>query len=245
MNRDLATMTWHEARDGLTSERPVIVPLGSTEQHGPHLAQSTDSVLARMWAVRLAERIDGLHLPVVAYGQVWSARDFPGTISLRPATLESVLVDIADSLYRHGVRRVVFLSGHMGNTAVMLSAARVLFDARPDLTALRICYPQAREVVHGITETPFWDGGNFHAAEVETSLMLAVAPELCRMELAPTEYPPVPAAQATGIVPWRAFSTSGVFGDASAATAAKGDALIERWLEVMTRLITEAFTELG
>ncbi len=241
MKRDLATMTWHEARNAIAPDRPVILPLGSTEQHGPHMAQSTDTVLAAMWTERLAERIDGLYLPVQPFGQVWSARDFPGTISLRPSTLEALIVDVADSLYRHGVRRLVVLSGHTGNAATMLSAARALFDTHPDLVVARLCYPTPSAVADGIAETPFWRGQTFHAAEIETSLMLAVAPHLCHMEIAPVEYPDVRATDTTGTTPWRTFSTTGVFGDAHAASATKGEALITRWLEVMTRLATETF----
>jgi creatinine amidohydrolase len=241
MNRALDAMTWPEAEIALTATRPVILPLGSTEQHGPHMSMGTDNVMASFWAKRLAESCDGLYLPTLNYGQVWSAREFPGTISLSPSALEAVLVDVADSLYRHGVRRLVLLSGHMGNAQVMVSAARRLLELFPDMVTVRICYPSTKRVMDGIAETPLWDGNNFHAAEIETSLMLAVAPEACRMELAPSEYPEVPAGYAGRVVPWREFSRTGVFGDASAATAEKGERLISRWLEVMTELVQEVF----
>lgn len=241
MNRALDAMTWPEAEAALTATRPVILPLGSAEQHGPHMSMGTDNVMASFWAKHLAASCDGLYLPTLNYGQVWSAREFPGTISLSPVAMEAVLVDIADSLYRHGVRRLVMLSGHMGNAQVMVSAARKLLELFPDLATVRICYPSAKKVMEGIAETPLWDGGNFHAAELETSLMLAVAPEACRMELAPKEYPEVPPGYAGRVVPWRKFSRTGVFGDASAATAEKGQRLIARWLEVMAELVQEAF----
>ncbi len=241
MNRALDAMTWPEAEIALTATRPVILPLGSTEQHGPHMSMGTDNVMASFWARRLAESCDGLFLPTLNYGQVWSAREFPGTISLSPAALEAVLVDVADSLHRHGVRRLVLLSGHMGNAQVMVSAARKLLELFPDMATVRICYPATKRVMDGIAETPLWDGNNFHAAEIETSLMLAVAPDACRMELAPSEYPQVPPGYAGRVVPWREFSRTGVFGDASAATAEKGERLIARWLEVMTELVKEAF----
>ncbi|MCC6311880.1 MAG: creatininase family protein [Trueperaceae bacterium] len=241
MNRALDAMTWPEAEVALTATRPVILPLGSTEQHGPHMSMGTDNVMVSFWAKRLAASCDGLYLPTLNYGQVWSAREFPGTISLSPSALEAVLVDVADSLYRHGVRRLVLLSGHMGNAQVMVSAARKLLELFPDMVTLRICYPSTKQVMDGIAETPLWNGNNFHAAEIETSLMLAVAPEACRMELAPSEYPEVPTGYAGRVVPWREFSRTGVFGDASAATAEKGERLISRWLEVMTELVQEAF----
>lgn len=245
MTRSLERMTWPQAELAMTPTRPVIVPLGSTEQHGPHMALSTDTVMASEWAARLAERIDGLYLPTLPFGQVWSARHFPGTIGLTTETLESSLTDISESLYRHGTRRIVFLSGHMGNTQGMLAVARRLLDTHPDLRTVRICYPNARQVAEGITESPFWDGGNFHAAEIETSLMLAVAPDLCHMADAPREYPEVPDDYHTGVVPWRQFSRTGVFGDASVATAEKGHRLIEKWLEVMATLISKGFETKG
>lgn len=245
MQRDLATMTWKEAQEAITPDRPIILPLGSTEQHGPHLPLSVDSILAEEWARRLAERVDALHAPVMPFGQVWSARAFAGTISLQPATLEGVIFDVAESLHRHGARRLVLLSGHMGNSQVIQSAARRLYESFRDLAVVWIVYPAAKEVAKGVTDTPFWNGTNFHAAEVETSLMLAVAPEHCRMDEAPREYPTVPAGYDSRPIPWDAFSETGVFGDATAATAEKGAALISRWLEVMTRIVHESFDDAG
>lgn len=245
MQRDLALMTWTEARQAIIPGRPVILPLGSTEQHGPHMPLAVDSIMAGEWARRLAERLDALYTPVMPYGQVWSARGFPGTISLAPATLEAVLFDVASSLYRHGARRLVLLSGHMGNTQVMQSSARQLLEELPDFAVVWLVYPNAKQVVQGVTETPFWDGSNFHAAEVETSLMLAVAPELCRMDRAPREYPPVPAGFHARPVPWDTFSKTGVFGDATAGTAEKGAVLIEKWLEVMAGIVQEGFGTAG
>jgi creatinine amidohydrolase len=241
MSRDLSTMTWKEAEAALASGRAVIFPLGSTEQHGPHLPLSTDTVLAGEWARRIAAQIDALVLPTLPYGQVWSARAFPGTISLSSATLQALIEETARSLHRHGVRRLVLLSAHEGNRQVMRAAARALLAEVPELKVLSLCYPDAAQVVQGICDTPFWHGGTFHAAEVETSLMLAVAPEGCRMELAPREYPDVPPDFDTAPVPWDRFSRTGVFGDAGAATAEKGERLLEKWLAVMVERIRQGF----
>lgn len=241
--RALGLMTWIEAEKVVSPRTPVIVPLGSTEQHGPHLPLATDTVMAEEWARRLAEAVDAFYLPALPYGQVWSARKFPGTISLKPETLQAVLIDIAHSLYTHGVRKLVLLSGHLGNVAVMRDAARLLLERLPDLKVLHVCYPEVRRVAEGIAETPFWGNGTFHAAELETALMLAVAPGLCRMDQAPCEYPEVPKEYSVAPVPWDRFSKTGVFGDARVATLDKGQRLLERWLEVMAKLVRDGFSD--
>jgi len=97
-----------------------------------------------------------------------------------------------------------------------------------------------QSICQGVTETPFWRGGTFHAAEVETSMMLAEAPQLCHMDRAPVEYPEVPADFDFRPYPWRSISQTGVFGDARPSTAAKGVELIDRLVRYIGGIIKEA-----
>jgi len=239
--RNLALVTVEDFATHVGPDTPIIIPLGSIEQHGPHLPLATDAILAEELAKRLAEAINGYYVPVLPYGQVWSAKNFPGTFSIELNHLVAILIDIIQSLYRHKVRKIILLSGHIGNLTAMQLAARRVREKLLDLKILYFCYPQLRDVIRGVTETPLWLNEGFHAAEIETSLMLAVAPELCRMEKAPCEYPAVPPEYGFSPVRWDEISKTGVFGDARAATAEKGEILMDRWVQIMANIVKKAF----
>jgi len=238
MNKyELCYMTWEEADEAIKSADYIILPLGSLEQHGPHLSLDTDIVLAKAMAIKLAQRLNGLVLPVIPYGQVWSAKDFPGTISLCPETLKALIKDICVSLHRQCVKNVILLSGHLGNLTHMKSVVRELKDEGVSLNIWYFCYPEYKKISKGIMETPMWRDSVFHAGEIETSLMLSVNPERCRMDKAVKEEPIAPADFSYRPIPWREFCESGVFGDARAATAEKGAAFMERMIEYICNII--------
>ncbi|MEM3658204.1 MAG: creatininase family protein [Candidatus Hadarchaeum sp.] len=240
INRNIATLPWPEVAE-LLERKIIIVPLGSVEQHGPHLPLATDAILAEVLAQRVAEIVDGYYFPPLPYGQVWSAQNYPGTISLKLQTMIAVIKDIAKSLYKHKVKNLVFISSHIGNVLPLQIALRELYEEISELKIIYLCYPQIDVVIKGVVETPLWAGSGFHAGEVETSLLLAVAPELCRMEKAVCEYPPVPVGYGVSPIPWERISKTGVFGDAKAATAEKGVVLLERWTQLMANIIKDIF----
>jgi len=233
----LRKMTWPEAKEAIEKVKMVIVPLGSCEQHGPHLPLDTDTTLGEEMAFRLAEKVGAVVLPTLPFGQVWSARDYPGTISLSPDTLKAILIDVCKSLYRHGVNRVVLLSGHLGNLPYLKEAAREVVDSGIEMTFWSFCYPNYKALSKGLMTTPFWNGSVFHAGELETSLLLAVAPDDCQMDKAVSEFPIVPPNYEFSPSSWKAISNSGVFGDARAATAQKGAEYIDRQVAFMAEVI--------
>jgi creatinine amidohydrolase len=233
---ELANVSWHEAERMLQEARLVILPLGSTEQHGPHLPMYTDAILAHAIAVEVARRVNAVVLPTLPYGQVWSARDFPGTMSLTPNTFKAIVKDICHSLHRHGVKTVLLLSGHKGNVAPMKVAARELREEIP-VKVLTLSYPKLHEIARGVAETEPWHGGTIHAGEIETSLVLAVEPGLCQMDKAIVDYPPVPPDYDYTPVPWPEFTQTGVFGDARVATAEKGRELLERVVTTIVEIL--------
>ncbi len=236
---EMAHLTWPEAKEVMASGRPAVLPLGSLEQHGPHLPLNTDIVMAEAVARRVADRVGGLLLPVVPFGQVWSARNFPGTMSLSPETIKAVVRDLCRSLHRQRVRLVVIITGHMGNTIPVQEAQREVQEEIPSLKTLFFNYPRAATVAKGVTESPMWKGTRFHADEIETSLMLAVAPELCHMDRAVADYPEVPTEFDFSPMSWDQITETGVFGDARPATAEKGRILLDRWVDLMVGVIEE------
>lgn len=223
--RALDRLAWPEVEALLPLRLPAILPVGACEQHGAHLPLTVDTDLAHGVAARLAALSGALLLPPIAYGETFSARSFPGTVSLSPETLEAVAMDVGRSLLRTGLPALVTLNGHFGNRDPLARAARRLGDE--GLPVLTLDYPglEALAARHCASEPA--GPGFFHADEVETAMMLALRPDAVHMDRAAPAYPAFP--DTFGMEPWqiRDVSPSGVFGDPRPATAATGEALIE------------------
>lgn len=115
MQHRLELCTWSEVEDYLTRERAVLVPIGSTEQHGPIGIIGTDFVCAEVIARRVGAESKLLVAPTIPVGMARHHMAFPGSLTLRPETLMAVLRDYVWSFYQHGFRCVVFVNGHGGN----------------------------------------------------------------------------------------------------------------------------------
>ncbi|MEM8904533.1 MAG: mycofactocin biosynthesis peptidyl-dipeptidase MftE [Actinomycetota bacterium] len=189
----------------------LLVPLGSTEQHGPHLPLDTDTRIAAAIATAAADRDDVLVAPALPYGASGEHAGFPGTVSIGTEALHLVLVELVRSLGPE-VRRTVFVNGHGGNHEAVSSAVELLRS----------------EGHHVDAWWPKVPGGDAHAGETETSLLLAIAPEVVRDELAEagTTAPLaelMPELRRGGLV---AVSPNGVLGDPSGASAERGRATL-------------------
>ncbi|MBX9454080.1 MAG: creatininase family protein [Mesorhizobium sp.] len=219
----------------------VILPLGATEQHGYHLPLGVDTILAEALAVRVAEATGATVMPAMPYGYSWVWRDAPGSVTVESRTLEDVIVQIAESLARHGVRHVFLINGHEANGATMKYASRRLWD-HAGVKVWRLFYPDLGSVMAEHCESPTWHG-IVHACEFETSLMLAVAPHLVDMNKAVREYPDRDRGYFQGGRPMGELSESGVFGDATLATAEKGEAMLSIFVDSMARAVREICAE--
>ncbi|HXW66595.1 MAG TPA: creatininase family protein [Thermoplasmata archaeon] len=158
----------------LASNPLVIVPVGALEAHGPHLPLGADQIQAEATADALAERVDALVAPTIAYGSAPGARRFPGTVSLSIAQLEGHAAGVLAELARTGVRRILVLSGHAerGHMAALREAADEAMRAYP---ATRIAVLSDYDFVYELRGrlAPESDG---HAGRLETSRVLALAP---------------------------------------------------------------------
>ncbi len=219
----------------------VILPLGATEQHGYHLPLGVDIILAEALAVRVAEATGATVMPAMPYGYSWVWRDAPGSVTVESRTLEDVIVQIAESLARHDVRHVFLINGHEANGATMKYASRRLWD-HAGVKVWRLFYPDLGSVMAEHCESPTWHG-IVHACEFETSLMLAVAPHLVEMDKAVREYPARDRGYFQGGRPMGELSESGVFGDATLATAEKGEAMLSIFVDSMARAVREICAE--
>jgi creatinine amidohydrolase len=158
----------------------VILPLGSLESHGPHLPFGTDSLTPYLIALEVAKRLPRTAvLPPVNYGVSEHYKAFPFTVSLQFDTMTGILRDILESLHREGIRKVFILNGHDGNIAPIEIAARTTKVAHPEM---KIATMDAWWNVVGALLGPgffeVWNGLG-HGGEGETSICLALFPELC------------------------------------------------------------------
>lgn len=222
----------------LLSRQPVaLLPIGAVEAHGAHLPLGTDNILAEGVARLVADKLqDVVILPTLSYGQVWSLRDFPGTIGISNEVLIGLIVDIGRSLHRQGIQVLALINGHMGNLVAMKEAARVLYDECP-LKVMFFTYPGVAGVINEVTESERAHSSYFHACEIETSYMLYVAPEAVKMDKAIKENLTFPPEFEVMNVPWQEVTKSGVLGDATLATAEKGKVIIDTAVENIVRLI--------
>jgi creatinine amidohydrolase len=221
---DAATTSWQGVEAAIARGIIAILPLGALEQHGPHLPLTVDAVLATGVARRVAEGTNALLLPAIAYGDAWTAEGWAGTLSLSPDTLRATIIDLGRGLQRMGVHGLVTLNGHFGNREPAALAARTLGEA--GFRVLNLDYPGLDTFAAEVCDSDPAGPGFYHADEVETSMMLALAPDTVRLERAVPEYPDFPPTFGLEPMKLSAFSRSGVFGDPRPATADKGERLI-------------------
>ena len=239
MNKDIS---WPEAREHLAAGKPIILPWGAYEQHGPHLPLSTDTVMAAELARRLAAHFGAWLLPAVGYGDTANNAGFPGTLSLSFDTVRAILLDLCAALSRHGARRLILVNGDFGNQAPLKLAAR---QARQhhDISVLIVDYPGLEQAAAELLETRPAAPGFYHADEFETSVMLATAPDSVRMDRAEPEYPTLPPTYPALFAELDTISDSGVFGDPRPASAEKGRALVDFLTQRAAALIAEFLAE--
>ncbi len=226
MNRRWNDLTWPEVRAAVDRTPWALLTFGAVEEHGPHLPLGTDHYAAEALSERLAEAADLIALPTMPYGQVWSLEMFDGSLSISDATLIAFITEIAGGLQRLGVKGLVMFSAHLGNVAAMKKATRVL-EEQGGLPALAMAYPGLSRVAATVREAPESHPSIVHADELETSIMLALRPECVHMDRAVREYPVYPEHFDVAPVRWDTVSTSGVFGDATVATAEKGERIVD------------------
>jgi creatinine amidohydrolase len=171
---ELARLTWPEAKQALERVRLALVPVGSCEQHGPHLTLDTDIAIASSLARRLADDLGELALlcPPLGYGLSEHHLGFPGTLTLRPSTLAGFIADVVESLAHWGIRRVLVVNGHGGNVDCIRLAART---ARRDHGSLVAGVMWAQLAADETAQRARSDRYG-HACEIETSVAMVVAP---------------------------------------------------------------------
>ena len=177
------TATWPEVEAYLEKSKGIIVPIGSTEQHGPNGMLGTDAICPETIAFGVAESIEVLVAPTLSIGQAHHHLGFPGTIAFRPSTLLAVIVDVVHSLYRQGFRHIYFLNGHGGNVSTINTAFQEIYAQSTfgeavlsDLHLILRNWYMA-ESVGKISKELFGDQEGSHATPSEVSLTFYAYPE--------------------------------------------------------------------
>ncbi|WP_376788546.1 creatininase family protein [Thermoflexus sp.] len=237
-------LSGEEARRILEARRLAILPIGAIEAHGPHLPVGTDNLLAQAIAERVAEQVEGVLLPLIPYGQVWSLQDFPGSLSISSETLTHLLVELGLSLQRQGAALLAVINGHIGNGAALQAAARRLHQLKGPVMYV-FTYPGIGEAALRICSSRPLPGGYFHADEIETSLVLHIAPEQVRRDRMIREEPQLPPDFLYRPVPWTEITRTGILGDPTPATAEKGKALLEAIVRQIVSVLRFALQRLG
>ena len=225
-----------ELRERARQDAMVIIPIGSLEQHGPHLPVEVDSMLGETVALRTARAIaergqSVLVLPVLWTGISEHHMSFGGTVSLDLPAFSALVEGVVRAVHRHGFRRIVLLNGHGGNENALRCITDELTPAM-NIPIVQFTYwYAAAEAIGEILET---QPGLSHACEAETSMMMAVRPELVatdRIALAKTNRTAdVSDLVGGGVYLWRSIgarSASGVIGNPEAATLDKGQRLFD------------------
>lgn len=171
----LAELTWPQVETYLKSKKTVIVPVGSTEQHGPTGVIGIDFLTALKISEEVGETTNTLVAPPVAYGMALHHMAFPGTVSLTPTTFIAVIVDIIKSFAKHGFEKIIFVNGHGGNIAPLTSAFSQYLqnDEKTDLKLIN--WWHLKEVTD--YENEHFKGENgFHATVGEISVTMHTHP---------------------------------------------------------------------
>ena len=237
-------MTWPEVRDAIAGgRRRVIVMLGAMEQHGPHMPIGVDTYLGYATGARLARRLgDALVAPVVSLG--YSAGHLPmaGTVSIEEPVLEATILDVCRSLARHGFREIILLCSHGGNYRALRN---VLLKLRAEHADIRIsAITDFDEWLENTKQFAAREGLDMarlgvHAAQGETSMMLAHRPDLVQMDKACEGFIGDASIRWRSKVPppMDTMSPTGILGDARNSSAALGEKMFAERIERIAKMI--------
>ncbi|GAA1845223.1 creatininase family protein [Microbacterium koreense] len=186
---NLAYLSYVDIREYLSVKDTILVPMASTEQHGPHLPLYTDTITAVEITERISEAIGVLHTPPLWAGyspqHMYGVGEGRGTITLRSSTLLDMMYDVARSLIHHGFNRIIFINGHGSNTKVVDPVLRRLrYETGAMISFVKPFMERYEGILKGLMENPPEETPGWHSSELETSQDMAWRPELVRMERA-------------------------------------------------------------
>jgi len=237
----LQLQTWQEVEVYLQNSRGIILPIGSTEQHGPIGLIGTDAICAEVIARGVGDAAGALVAPTIAVGMAQHHLDFPGTMTMRPSTLIAMLRDIVESLARHGFERFYFLNGHGGNIATLSAAFSEIYAGRslapgsnipPVKCRLRNWW--ANQDVQALAKELYGNAEGSHATPSEVALTQFAYPDAIKSAI--LDPPVAPWGDFTDAADYRSKFPDGRIGSNSAlATPEAGRRLYEAAVAAITK----------
>ena len=239
-------LTWAEMNKAIEMQKVVILPTGSTEQHGRHLPLDTDAFLVESICLDVGRRAPDrvLVLPPISYGLNLHHIDFPGTIHIEPEVFIAFCLNITKSVAYHGFKKILIVNGHGSNAPLVDLVARKTVLATDSLCAAVSYFSLAMGAFNQIRDTPVVA----HSDEFETSLYLYLAPERVQTQKAGKGNDVMGkyvSSDSTLDHPvrfndyWGRWTTLGVHGDATTATAEKGKTIFEAAVSGLTEVVDE------
>jgi creatinine amidohydrolase len=229
----LEEITMIEFEEGLGKTRTIIIPFGSIEEHGSHLPLLTDTIHIYEVAKEVAKVIPVYVAPPIYYGMCRSTKNHAGTVSISGNTLRGLTRDIIKSLYDHGMRSFILLSGHAGGThmSAILEGGEWLLEKIP---AIRVAVVSILDLVKSIEGGIIETKNDSHAGEVETSLMLFLSPHLVKGR-GNEEYPSFP--KPILVRDKKRFWPGGIWGDPTKASKQKGERIFRHLVKEVVELV--------
>ncbi|MEE2659234.1 MAG: creatininase family protein [Candidatus Latescibacterota bacterium] len=257
MKYRFAEMIWNEIRDAAAVGRVAVLPVATYEDHGPHLPVDTDVVLCTEICERAVARIpdQAVLAPAVPHGYSPHHMDFHGTLTITWDTFIRYVKDVCCSLAHHGFERILVVNGHGSNTSPLDLAARLsVLEYEGEILCASVNHwdvRKAKQVGGEVRDSDY--GGTSHGGEYETSLYLALKPELVQMDKAVDERSPMspsfrtdllagthPEGSGARLVPyWSSQTASGVMGDGTKASVEKGEVFLAAAVSGLVGLIRE------
>lgn len=242
MNHILHELTWEEVAELVASGmNSAMLPVGATEQHGPHLGCGMDADIAHKLCADVAKSSEVLLLPTLSYGcSIGHSKRWPGTLALQPKTLIDVVKDIGDWVYSSGIRRLYIVNTHVTNFAPLRCALEML---RAEYDDMMIALINSASISPRIKQAHFEDAEDWHANAAETALMMAISPELVRENKLSLADDPDRTRNCVFSHPVNRTSTNGATGFASRASVEDGKKLFAWMVEDLSALIARGNRE--
>ncbi len=244
-------LTWEELKEAIKEQRVILLPVGSTEQHGYHLPMEVDNYLARQVSIGAAELVpnDVLVMPNIPYGFNTHHMDFPGQITINGRTFIEYCLSVTKSLVYHGFQKIIIVDGHGSNMPFLdIVARQTNIESKGTALCTALIHTSlAKDVAGKIRDSG--RGGMGHACEWETSMYLHLNEGEVRKDKIVDEYD-LPDSEfhwnelqdPSSILMmewWTTFSKSGVSGSATLSSKEKGKILYDVTVERLARLVTE------
>ena len=238
-NRELATMNALQVRDSINKRTTAIIVVGACENHGDHMPFGADFIFPTELLTRISVNLKNvIILPCISYGLSSHHSDYQMTMSLQSETVVSLIHDICQSLVKNGIMRILIINGHDGNIGPIEIASRQVKSKHPTvvIACLEAWWTLIGQSRHDLFDV--WNGLG-HGGEAETSAMLAVRPDLVKMNNAPKDM--IPKLPANVRIYWKfnELSDTGTTGAPRKATVEKGCQILETLEDILISFLTD------